>query len=93
MTAPSPNLPGRLGAPGLLLRDDPRADPRMIAAMLPLGMAGAAAPPPVDASGPRHQLLAFAEGVEAGFEAMLHGPLGRPAGDRGRHPDNRGDQG
>ena len=71
MTAPSPNLPGRLGAPGLLLRDDPRADPRMIAAMLPLGMTGAAPPPPVDASGPLDQLLAFAEGVEAGFEAML----------------------
>lgn len=29
----SPRLPGRLGHPGMALRDDPRADPRMLAAM------------------------------------------------------------
>ena len=34
----SPVLPGRLGSPGMTLRDDPRADPRMIAAMEPLGL-------------------------------------------------------
>ena len=61
----SPRLPGRLGSPGMLLEDDPRADPRKIAAMLPLGMAGAAAPPPVDPSSPREAQLAYCMEVEA----------------------------
>ena len=43
----SPLLPGRLGSPNMELQDDPRADPRMIAALVPLGL-GASAPLPVD---------------------------------------------
>ena len=48
----SPVLPGRLGSPEMSLRDDPRADPRMIAAMEPFGLSDLAAPAPVDASSP-----------------------------------------
>lgn len=39
------SLPGRLGTPGMALADDPCADPRMLAAMAPLGMAAAPARP------------------------------------------------
>jgi len=40
----SPLLPGRLGDPNLDIRDDPRADPRIVAAMGPIGLD--VAPPP-----------------------------------------------
>ena len=36
----APILPGRLGNPDMTLADDPRADPRMIAAFAPLGIGG-----------------------------------------------------
>jgi acetyl esterase/lipase len=49
------------------LRDDPRADPRMIAAMAPLGMDGAPEPAPVDINSPIEQLLEFGMGAEEGF--------------------------
>ena len=53
MTTNSPPLlPGRLGAPDLLLKDDPRADPRMIAAMAVFGLDGAQEPAPVTTSSP-----------------------------------------
>ena len=42
-----PLLPGRLGNPDLTLRDDPRADPRMIRAMDALGLLDEAPPLPV----------------------------------------------
>ena len=48
----SPILPGRLGTPDLDLRDDPRADPRMIAAMAPIGLDVAPPPSPVTAASP-----------------------------------------
>ena len=68
MNSPSsPLLPGRLGTPAMQLRDDPRADPRMIAAMAPLGLDGAGPPPPIDATAPLEQLRAFAAEAEAGF--------------------------
>ena len=34
----TPILPGRLGRADLQLKDDPRADPRMVAAMAPIGL-------------------------------------------------------
>ena len=34
----APILPGRLGNPNMTLAEDPRADPRMIAALAPLGI-------------------------------------------------------
>lgn len=53
------------------LRDDPRADPRMVAALAPLGFDHAQAPPPVSASSPREELLAYVAGVEEGFGAVF----------------------
>jgi acetyl esterase/lipase len=49
------------------LRDDPRADPRMLAAMASLGLDVAAAAPPIDASAPIEQLREIAAQAEAGF--------------------------
>ena len=67
----SPVLPGRLGSPEMSLRDDPRADPRMIAAMEPFGSADRAAPAPVDASSSLEDLLDFVSAAEEGFEALF----------------------
>ena len=63
--------PGRLGNPGLEMRGDPRADPRMIAALAPFGLDGAGPPAPVAATGPRADRLEFALAGEAGFEAVF----------------------
>jgi acetyl esterase/lipase len=71
----SPLLPGRLGTPDLDLRDDPRADPRMIAAMGPIGLDVAPPPSPVTAATPIAELLEYTLLAEAGFE-MLGGILG-----------------
>jgi len=66
----SPILPGRLGTPGMQLRDDPRADPRMVAAMAPLGMDGAPEPAPVDINSPLDALLEFGLAAEEGFSML-----------------------
>lgn len=69
-TTQTPNLPGQLGSPALALRDDPRADPRMIAALAPFGLDG---PPPdagVDANSSLDALYAYVNAAEAGFEAF-----------------------
>ena len=63
-------LPGRLGNPGMALRDDPRADPRMIAAMAPYGLADPQPPPPVDANSTIDELLAFCDEAEIAYEAV-----------------------
>ena len=70
----SPLLPGRLGKPGLDIRDDPRADPRMIAAMGPIGLDVAPPPSPVTAATPIAEILEYTLLAEAGFE-MLGGML------------------
>jgi acetyl esterase len=57
-------LPGRLGDPAMDLRSDPRADPRMIAALAPFGLDTHGDPPPVSGSSPRADLLQFAAGAE-----------------------------
>ena len=67
----SPNLPGRLGRPDLELRDDPRADPRMLAAMAPFGLDGFLPPPEVDADDPIEDLHAHASASEEGFGLMF----------------------
>jgi len=66
----APILPGRLGNPDLDIKDDPRADPRMIAAMVPLGMDVAPPPSPVTAETPIDELLAYCIEAEAGFDAL-----------------------
>src|SRR4051812_43862195 len=67
----SPILPGRLGTPEMQLKDDPRADPRMIAVLEPIGLAGAGEPAPVDIDSPLDDLLEFVATSEAGFEGLF----------------------
>lgn len=62
-----PTLPGRLGSPNLQLKDDPRADPRMLQAMAPLGLDVAPEPAPVDATSPVDAILEFCTEAEAGY--------------------------
>jgi acetyl esterase len=66
----SPILPGRLGRADMQLRDDPRADPRMIAAMEPFGL-GVELASPVNAESPIDELLAYVGAAEEGFEALF----------------------
>src|SRR6185436_8505116 len=72
----SPTLPGRLGSPAMTLRTDPRADPRMIAAMEPYGLADLPAEMPVDASSPLEQLLDYVAAAEEGFELLFNTLVG-----------------
>lgn len=65
-------LPGRLGDPTRALKDDPRADPRMIAALVPFGLDGEQAALPVAASSSTAELLAFTQGAEDGFGAVFN---------------------
>jgi acetyl esterase/lipase len=55
----------------MTLRDDPRADPRMIAAMEPVGLADPPAPVPVNAGSSIEELLEFVAAAEEGFEALF----------------------
>ncbi|MCV7011002.1 alpha/beta hydrolase [Mycolicibacterium madagascariense] len=50
------------------LRTDPRADPRMVAALAPLGLAGRAAELPVSRRSPLDELLAVALAAEHAFD-------------------------
>ncbi len=67
----TPLLPGQLGTPGMQLRDDPRADPRMVAALAPLGMDGAGQPAPVDANSPLDAQIEFCSAAEVGFTSLF----------------------
>jgi acetyl esterase len=61
-------LPGQLGTPNMQMKDDPRADPRMLAALAPFHLDG---PPPasgVDANSDIDALYAYCDAAEAGFE-------------------------
>ncbi|MFT4658223.1 MAG: acetyl esterase [Candidatus Aldehydirespiratoraceae bacterium] len=66
----SPTLPGRLGSPDMDIKDDPRADPRMIAAMAAVGIDVAPPPTPVTATTPIEDLLAYCIEAEVGFDAI-----------------------
>ena len=63
----APLLPGRLGTPDMLLRDDPRADPRMVEAFAPFAMDGAPLPSPVSSSSSVEEIYAHCAATEAGF--------------------------
>lgn len=63
--------PGRLGDPALTLRDDPRADPRMVAVMEQFGLLDHPNDAPLDRHAGREQLLAFVDAVEEGFEGLF----------------------
>lgn len=71
-----PVLPGRLGSPDLQLKDDPRADPRMLQAMAPLGIDVAPEPAPVDATSPIDAILDFCSEMEVGFGDAFAGLFG-----------------
>ena len=64
-----PKKPGRLGDPNLTLRDDPRADPRMIAAMEQLGLLETA-PLPISSLSGIEELLSFCDMAEEGYEML-----------------------
>ena len=70
-TQVSPILPGRLGSPDMALKDDPRADPRMIAAMAPVGLSEIPPTSPVDASSTLEALLEHVSEAEAGFGGLF----------------------
>lgn len=66
----APILPGRLGNPDMALADDPRADPRMVVALAPLGIGGPVEPFPLTADDPLDALHAYADEAEQGFGAL-----------------------
>ncbi|MCP5035595.1 MAG: alpha/beta hydrolase, partial [Actinomycetia bacterium] len=66
----APILPGRLGDPNMLMNTDPRSDPRMVAAMVPLGLDGAPEAAPVDINSPTSALLEYAMAAEEGFALL-----------------------
>jgi acetyl esterase len=63
--------PGRLGDPERDLASDPRADPRMVAALAPFGLDKAAAAPPLGPDAPLEARLEFTTASEDGFEAVF----------------------
>jgi acetyl esterase len=73
MAAPTLNvkLPGRLGDPSMELRSDPRADPRMIAAIAPFGLDARAVELPVTRQSRLEELLEVASATEQGFDALF----------------------
>ncbi len=66
----SVNLPGRLGNENMDIKDDPRADPRMVAAMGLIGLDVAPEEVPVSPSSPLEEILAFCIESEAGFNEL-----------------------
>ena len=73
-----PHLPGRLGDPDMTLATDPRADPRLVAALEPLGMAGRADPVPLTADSSLEDIQTLAGMSEPGFQHVFddfHGSL------------------
>jgi acetyl esterase len=65
------DLPGRLGDPSRALKDDPRVDPRIVAALAPFGLDAPQPAAPVSPSSPRQELLAFGQVAEDGFGAVF----------------------
>jgi acetyl esterase len=63
--------PGRLGDPGMVLKTDPRADPRMLAALAECGLDQAPPPAPVTSESPLEEILEFFAGAEIAFEEMF----------------------
>lgn len=68
-----PILPGRLSDPNNILKTDPRADPRMVAALAPFEMDGAPAPAPVNGDSPLKEKLDYIMEAEPGFEGLFAG--------------------
>ena len=66
-----PPLPGRLGSPEMVLRDDPRVHPGVVTALAPFGLDGQAEPAAVTVASPREAKLEYCLAAEEGFEAMF----------------------
>jgi acetyl esterase len=66
-----PILPGRLGDSSMTLDSDPRTDPRLIAVLTPVGMAGPIEPGPVDGDSGLDALLEYAGVAEEDFGPLL----------------------
>ncbi len=66
-----PVLPGRLSDPNNILKTDPRADPRMVAALAPFELDIAPAPASVTADSPLQEKLDYIAEAEPGFEALF----------------------
>jgi acetyl esterase/lipase len=66
-----PILPGRLADPNNILKTDPRADPRMVAALAPFGLDIAPAPAPVTADSSLQEQLDYIKEAEVGFEGLF----------------------
>lgn len=67
----SVHRPGRLGDPDLTFRDDPRADPRIVAALAAFGLDVHPDTPPVSPASSREELLGFIAAAEQGFQAVF----------------------
>ncbi len=70
MTSVSPILPGKLGDPDMVLATDPRADPRLIAAMAPIGLDQAPPDAGVTIDSPTDVLVEYGLAAEEGFDAL-----------------------
>ena len=68
-------LPGRLGDPTRELRSDPRADPRVVAALAPLGLDVTAPPLPVGRDDPLDALLPVAAAPEHTYQTIFESLL------------------
>ncbi|MEM7340616.1 MAG: alpha/beta hydrolase [Actinomycetota bacterium] len=67
----APNLPGRLGTADLELKDDPRADPRMLAAMAPFELGAFTPEAPVSSASPVDDIHEFLGATEEGYGALF----------------------
>jgi hypothetical protein len=69
------SLPGHLGDPTRTLKTDPRADPRLVAALAPLGMDGAPPPASVRADSSLQAKLDYIAATEQAMGAAFSGLL------------------
>ena len=70
-TTEQPLSPGRLGDPDRVLRTDPRADPRMVAALAEFRFDEAPRPAPVTAESPLAEIHEFIAASEPGYEDLF----------------------
>lgn len=63
--------PGRLGDPAMTMRNDPRADPRMLAALAPFDLDLPPEPLPLPIDSPREQMLELCAAIEQGMEQLF----------------------
>ena len=64
------NLPGRLSQPNMEIKDDLRADPRMLGALKMIELDGAPTQIPVEPDSPLDEILVFCVESEADFNKL-----------------------